>query len=93
MNIAPDQDQLNEDGSVSAVVLHCASKLKTLIVFPSIFKGTHVRHGEMVFIFSGHEIFVQFDRPAALQIDGETIPDVREYRVLAPEAKAGRAAG
>lgn len=93
MNIAPDQDRLNEDGSVSAVVLHCASKLKTLIVFPGIFKGTHVRHGDMVSIFSGHEIFVQFDRPAALQIDGETIPDVREYRVFASEAKAGRAAG
>lgn len=93
MNIAPGQDRLNEDGSVSAVVLYCASKLKTLIVFPSIFKGTHVRHREMVSIFSGHEIFVRFDRPAALQIDGETIPDVLEYRVVAPETRANQIAG
>lgn len=93
MNIAPAQNRLNGDGSVSVVVLHCASKLKTLAVFPSIFKGTHIRHTEMVSILTGHDVTVAFDRPTALQIDGETIPDVQTYHVCASLAKTGEMAG
>ena len=63
------------------VVMHGSGKLKTLIVFPSIFKGEHVKHDEMVQVLTGHEITVQFDRPCALQIDGETILGVTEYSV------------
>lgn len=81
MNVAPDQKRLNPEGTVSAVVLHCRSKLKTLIVFPGIFKGKHVQHTDMVSVLSGHDITVKFDQPTPLQIDGETISDVLEYRV------------
>ena len=62
-------------------MLYGSGKLKTLTVFPSIFKGEHVKHTEMVDVFSGHEISVEFDRPVALQIDGETILNVTEYTV------------
>lgn len=81
MMVAPDQDRLNDDGLVTVVVMHCKSKLKTLSVFPSIFKGTHVRHTEMVAVATGREISVSFNRPTALQIDGETIPQVSSYTV------------
>lgn len=37
----------------------------------------------MVEILQGHNITVEFDRPTALQIDGETIPNVTEYSVRA----------
>ena len=37
----------------------------------------------MVKEFFGHEITVKFDRPTALQIDGETISGVTEYSVSA----------
>ena len=37
----------------------------------------------MVQILTGHEITVRFDRPTALQIDGETILGVTEYSVRA----------
>lgn len=77
----PDQKRNNEDKTVSLMVLYGSGKLKTLCVFPSIFKGEHVKHTEMVDIFSGHEITVEFDRPVALQIDGETILGVTEYTV------------
>lgn len=83
MMVAPGQARNSEDRLVSTVVLHCPSKLKTLIVFPSIFKGEHVKHAEMVEILQGHNITVEFDRPTALQIDGETIPNVTEYSVRA----------
>jgi len=93
MKIAPEQDRLNAGKSVSLVVLHCKSKLKTLMVFPSIFKGEHVRHEKMVSIFTGHEITVTFDKPTALQIDGETISGVYKYQVTAAQERANKIAG
>ena len=77
----PDQKRNNEDKTVSLMVLYGSGKLKRLCVFPSIFKGEHVKHTEMVDVFSGHEITVEFNRPVALQIDGETILGVTEYTV------------
>lgn len=93
MNVAPAQNRLDADGMVSAVVLRCRSRLKTLLVFPSIFKGEHVKHTEMVEVLTGHDIRVSFDRPCALQIDGETITNVTEYRVRSavPAANARKA--
>ena len=81
MMVAPAQDRLNTAREQSVVVMYGSGKLKTLIVFPSIFKGEHVKHGEMVEVLTGHEITVKFDRPCALQIDGETILNVTEYSV------------
>lgn len=77
----PAQNRKNTDGTVSAMVMYGAGKLKTLAVFPSIFKGEHVRHEEMVDVLTGHTIRVEFDRPTPLQIDGETIPNVTSYEV------------
>ena len=77
----PNQDRLNPDGTVSTMVMFGAGKLKTLAVFPSIFKGEHVKHKEMVEVLTGHKVRVEFDRPTPLQIDGETVPDVRCYEV------------
>lgn len=76
----PDQDR--KSGTLSVMVMHGSGKLKTLTVFPSIFKGGHVKHTEMVEILTGHKIKVEFDRPTPLQMDGETILDVTEYKVL-----------
>lgn len=81
MMVAPEQNRLREDGLVSTVVMYCKSKIKTLTVFPSIFKGEHVNHKEMVEVMTGKEIQVIFDKPTALQIDGETILDVTSYSV------------
>ena len=81
MNVAPKQDRLSEDGHASVVVMYGSGKLKTLAVFPGIFKGEHVKHTEMVEILTGDEITVEFDRPTALQIDGETVKNVTSYSV------------
>ncbi|MCQ2400910.1 MAG: diacylglycerol kinase family protein [Lachnospiraceae bacterium] len=79
MCIAPAQDR--KSGKLSFVVYHCRSKLKALIVFPNIFKGTHIEHKEMVEIHEGKEIEVTFNEPCALQIDGETVLNVTTYKV------------
>lgn len=81
MQVAPGRDRKRDGDTVSVVVMHGSGKLKTLMVFPSIFKGEHVRHTEMVTVLTGREITVRFDRPTALQIDGETVSGVTEYRV------------
>ena len=78
----PDQDRMKNE-TVSTMVMYGKGKLKTLIAFPSIFKGEHVKRTDMVDVLVGREIKVEFDKPCALQIDGETILDVKEYSVKA----------
>lgn len=75
----PTPAQQRNSGSLSTMVFHDSGKLKTLLIFPSIFKGNHVTHTDAVEILTGKEITVKFDRPVALQIDGETILNVSEY--------------
>ena len=83
MIAAPDQIRNNEDGTVSLFVWHGSGKLSTLMAFPSIFKGEHVKKTKMIQIITGKEITVRFDKPTPCQIDGETIVGVTEYTVKA----------
>lgn len=82
MNCAPNQDRLNKEHTVSLTVMFGSGKIKTLAVFPTIFKGEHIKHTEMVQVHTGHSITVEFDSPSALQIDGETLLNVKEYTVI-----------
>lgn len=77
MIATPDQDRFS--GNLSLMVFHGAGRLRTLCVFPSIFKGNHVKHTKLVAVHTGREITVEFDQPTPLQIDGETILDVTKY--------------
>ena len=81
MMIAPYQNRLNSDRSLPVVVLHGKIKLKVLTAFATVFKGEHVRFKKIVDLYTAHEVKVEFDRPVALQIDGETILGVTEYTV------------
>jgi len=83
MMTTPKQDRLRHDGKVSLMVFHGTGSLRTLMIFPSIFKGEHVKHTEVVAIHEGSEISVRFDKPTPLQIDGETVLGVTEYKVSA----------
>lgn len=75
----PGQDRWDPEGKLSLMVFHGAGRLRTLCIFPGIFKGKHIKHKKRVAIHSGYEITVEFDRPTPLQIDGETIPNVTKY--------------
>ena len=81
MNAAPAQNRLSGDKTVSLVVMHGRSRIGTLIIFPSIFKGEHIKHEKKVSVITGHNITVKFNEPSPLQIDGETVLDVSEYSV------------
>ena len=81
MKVAPEQDRNNPQHTVTSVVIHGTGRLKTLIRFTKIFSGEHTKYTDMVDIRTGHEVRVVFDRPCALQIDGETVKNVTEYTV------------
>ena len=77
----PRQDR--NSGKLSIMLFHGAGRLRTLCVFPGIFKGTHVKHKNLVAVHTGNEITVEFDQLTPLQIDGETILGVTKYTARA----------
>ena len=77
----PNQNRLNSDGTVSVMVMYGAGKIRTLMAFPGIFKGEHIKKTNMVKVFTGHNITVEFDRAVAAQIDGETVLNVKKCAV------------
>ncbi|MBR2615236.1 MAG: hypothetical protein IKC69_00990, partial [Clostridia bacterium] len=81
---SPTQDRKNADGTISVMVFHGKGRWGSLFLFPSLFSGKHVEHKNAVTVLHGHDILVEFDRPTPLQIDGETLRDVRSYRALSP---------
>lgn len=78
----PTPKQNRGGQTLSVMVFHGSGKLKTLMIFPSIFKGEHIRHTDAVQVLEGREITVTFDRPTPLQIDGETVKNVTSYRAV-----------
>ena len=75
----PNQNRCGVPKKLSLMMFHGSGKLKTLMIFPSIFKGTHINHTDCVKVVEGNTITVKFDKPTALQVDGETILGVTEY--------------
>lgn len=80
MTPAPKQDRLGTD--LSCCVIHSACALQILMLFPSLFKGEHIKDKKKVNIMSGKEIKVEFDSPQDVQIDGEIIRDVYEISAI-----------
>ncbi len=81
MMCAPTQDRMNPEHTVSLMVMRHPSRIRTLLLFPSIFKGNHVKSTRVVTMLPGHTIHVRFDRPTALQIDGDVFSGVTEYSI------------
>ena len=86
--ITPMQDRLNEKRTVTSLILSHNNRLRILLAFSSVFKGEHVvKYPKLLHIRQGNEVSVEFDRPTALQIDGETVKNVIKYTVYSGEAK------
>ena len=77
MRVAPEQKR--GGGLLTCCVWHTTGRLATLMHFPKIFEGKHVQYKKSIDIFTGKKITVEFDRPTALQIDGETVSGVTTY--------------
>jgi diacylglycerol kinase family enzyme len=85
MMAAPGQDRLSPEGELSLCVFHRSGKIHTLMVFPKIFKGEHVK-SKITTILTGKNITVEFDEPRPLQVDGETVTGVKKYTVRSVKA-------
>lgn len=81
MMCAPNQNRLNEENQVSVIIIQSKFRLQLLTIFPSIFKGEHLKFKNVVTEIKGSNVKVEFDRPTALQIDGETVTNVLKYTV------------
>ena len=83
MNIAPEQKRL--ENNLSCVIIHGKGKLGTLLLFPTLFKGTHVKKKKNVYVAKAKCIEVTFDKPCGLQVDGEVFKDVTSYKAYVAE--------
>ena len=81
MMIAPNQDRMNDNGIMSLIIVHSKYRIPLVVAFSSIYKGRHLRFSKYVSELKGSNIIVEFDKPTALQIDGDTILDVIKYEV------------
>lgn len=77
MKVAPEQDRKGD--KLTCVIWHGSGKVKTLAVFPSMFKGEHVKKKDIITVIPAKKVKVKFDIPMAMQIDGDTVLNVTEY--------------
>lgn len=75
----PTPGQIRNSGELSVMIAHDLSKLKILVLFPTLFTGKHVKFEKNITILRGKEITVKYDEPRPLQIDGEVISGVTDF--------------
>lgn len=86
MKLAPGQSRFDE--KFCCIVWHKTPRWLALPLFASVFPGWHVHLKSMFDIRWGNEIQVEFDRPCAMNLDGEVISGVTSY--TAGKAPASR---
>lgn len=79
--VAPNQDRLNPESTLSLVAIHTKNIFKIIPAFFLIMKGKHLGLKSMVHVIKGHSFSIKLSKPATLEIDGETIRNVSEYSV------------
>lgn len=80
MMVAPGQNRLTDD--LTFVTVQKLGRLRALMIFPSIFKGEHIKKTNNCIMIKGKHIEVYFSKPMALQIDGEVVRNVTHYEVF-----------
>lgn len=88
--MAPDQQRLNPERNLSFIVAHDITRLGALPLFPKIYSGKHISYTKYVTVISGRDITVEYSRPTALQIDGETVTGVTKYRAVSHAVKQAK---
>ena len=83
--VAPNQDRFDEENRVSVCCLYKRNRILTLLRFPSLNKGEHIKKKDWFTSKVGKKVEVKFDKPCALQVDGEVFENVTSYTVEVPE--------
>ena len=79
VKLAPGQDRMSD--KLCCVVLHDLGRVWVLVNLARAMWGGHTKLPQCDVRF-GHEIAVTFDAPTALNMDGEVISGVTEYRAV-----------
>lgn len=79
MKMAPRQDRTSD--TVTLVIYHTGGRMRAFTIFPRIYGGSHVKCTKYVALFSGRDITVRYGEARDLQMDGEVVGSLREYRV------------
>ena len=82
--VTPNQNRFDPENRVSVCCIYKKNRLVTLLRFPSLNKGEHIKMKDWCSTFVGKNIEVKFAKPCALQIDGEVVKDVTFYTVEVP---------
>lgn len=79
MLFAPGQDRHGD--TLCSFVWHGTSALGTLLHFPSIMSGGHVKYTKYCDMLRGRSVTIEFGDPNFVQMDGETIPNVTVFTI------------
>ena len=83
--VAPNQNRFDEECKVSVCCIYKRSRIATLLRFPSLNKGEHIKYKDWTTTRVGKKVEIKFDQPCALQIDGEVVLNVTSYVVEVPQ--------
>ncbi len=76
-----------DDGSFDICLISNINKFKFLLLFPSIFKGNHIKYDKYLKLFRGKEVKVKSNDKLNMNIDGEVIANVNEVIFSMEDAK------
>lgn len=83
MKICPDARW--DDGQLDICVVHGISRGKLLALFPSVFRGSHIRYSAVT-MKRGKEIHVTSEKPMIVHADGEIIGETPLTIKISPQS-------
>ena len=78
MKILPSAEV--DDGYLHICIVSGIGKIKTLFLFPTIFKGNHINHRKYVKVYKAKTIKVRSKKEIFLNIDGDIFPKEKEIQ-------------
>ena len=66
------------DGFLHICIVSGISKIKTMILFPTIFKGNHIKYEKYVRIYKAKKIKIKSKTKISINVDGEVFPQEKE---------------
>lgn len=67
-----------DDGYFHICMVSGVGKIKLLFLFPTIFKGNHIKYKKYVKTYKAKTIKIKTEDKVFLNIDGEIVPDIKE---------------
>lgn len=76
-----------DDGFIDICLISGLGKIKILFLFPSIFKGNHIKYKKYVKIYKAKTVQVNTEEGIYLNIDGDVLPKKTEIRFNVEDKK------